>query len=75
MPPKGSKHVMYNWTVEAERILILTSLAESNFESSQGFYERVAQNLGGQVTAKGVRYGQTRIQDQESEIITFASSH
>lgn len=56
MPPKGSKHVTYNWTPEAERVLLLTALKKAGFQPSRAFYAEVGQNIGGGVSVDAVRY-------------------
>jgi hypothetical protein len=47
---------MYKWTPDAERLVLLTALKSVKFQPSRGFYDQAAQNIGGGVTADGVRY-------------------
>lgn len=56
MPPKGSKHVGYKWSPEAERMFLLTAMKRGDFQANRVFYTEVAQNIGGGVTVEAVRY-------------------
>lgn len=65
MPPKGSKHVPYKWTPEAERLILLTALKNVEFQPNRAFYTEVTQNIGGGVTIDAVRYCLPDYQDPQ----------
>lgn len=56
MPPKGSKHIAYKWTPEAERLILLNVLKGAEFQATRHFFNQVAEKIGGGVTAEAVRY-------------------
>jgi hypothetical protein len=56
MPPKGTKHVTYPWTPEAERLVLLTALKRADFQPSRAFFAEVVETLPGSVTVEAVRY-------------------
>ena len=57
--------MVFNWTAEADRAILLIAIRESGFSCSQTFLETAAAELGGGVTPKAVRYVIALLQAQQ----------
>ena len=59
MPLKGSKYVTYNWTQDAERLMLFAALERAEFQPNRALFTEVTQNLGAGVSVEAVRYNIT----------------